>query len=52
MFRACVGSCGGDVAFGCVGGGNRILDCCKASLISFGEALNLILNFCGIRYVG
>ena len=28
-------------------GGNRILACCKASLISYGEALNLILNSCG-----
>ena len=32
------------MAIGCVGGGNRILACYKASLITFGEALNLIWN--------
>ena len=32
---------------GCIGGGNRILACCKVSSTCFGEALNSILNFCG-----
>lgn len=45
MFRAYVVSCGRGVAIGCVGGRNKILACCN--LISFGEALNLISNFCG-----
>ena len=49
VFKACVGSCGGGVAIGCVGGKNRILTFCKASLISFGEALNLIINSCEDR---
>jgi hypothetical protein len=52
VFRACIGICGGGLAVGyvgcvgCVGCGNRILACCKASLISFGEALNKFLNSC------
>ena len=48
VFRAYVGFCGGGVAIGWVVGGNRILACCKASLISFkAQALKLILNSCG-----
>ena len=43
MFRVCVCCCGVVVAIDCVGEGNRILACYKASLISLGEALNLIL---------
>ena len=35
VFKTCVGSYGGGVAIGCVMSGNRILACCKASLISF-----------------
>ena len=34
------------MAIGCVGGGNRILGCCKTSFVSFGEILSLILNSC------
>lgn len=41
------GSCGGGVAIRCIGGGNKFLACCKVYLISFREALNLILNYHG-----
>ena len=47
MFKACTRSCGGGLAIGCFGCGNKILACCTASLIGFGEALNLILNSIG-----
>ena len=40
VFRACIGFWGGGVAIGCIGIGNKILACCKASLVNFGKAFN------------
>ena len=37
------------MAIDCVEGGNRILACCKASLISFLKRLSILV---GIRYIG
>ena len=45
MFKECVCFCSGGVAIGCVGGGNRILACYKASLIGFGGLFKFDSDF-------